>query len=90
MTKRWRKILLEQMIRPNEGSFSPELAAHILSMSFPPDAHARYEELSAKIGRGGIPQGERAELEELVTMNTLLATMKSKARLSLRRQNPAA
>lgn len=85
-----RKALLEQIIRPDEGSLSPEHAAYILKLGFPPSTHARYEALAAKVGQAAMPAEERAELEDLVLLNTLLATMKSKARLSLRQHNSAA
>src|SRR5688572_10046857 len=82
--------LWEQMIRPEQGDFSPEHARYILSLGFTPDQHARYEELSTKVQGGGLSEEESAELDELLAANDLLTILKAKARTSLRQHTPAA
>ena len=82
--------ILERVIAPARGDFSPDLARHILSLDFPEQDHARYEELSAKVQERSLTQEETAELEEYLTVNDLLMFLQAKARASLARQNPAA
>ena len=69
---------------------SPDLAPHVLALSFPPEDHARYEELSEKAQLGTLTTAERAELEDYLIANELLTALKAKARASLKRRNPAA
>jgi hypothetical protein len=47
-------------------------------------------ELAEKSNRGEISETERRELEGYVFVGDMLAILKSKARLSLRKQSPAA
>jgi hypothetical protein len=69
---------------------SSELARHVLSLEFSESDHARYAELSAKARDGSLSTDERAELEEFLIVNNLLAILKSKARVSLLQHSPAA
>jgi hypothetical protein len=81
---------LERIIQPAEGTFSAELATYLLALDFPAPDHARYEALSVKAQEGTLTEGEKAELDDLLTANDVLTILQSKARMSLRRQNPAA
>lgn len=78
-----RTSLLDQVINSSQG-MPPELARYLLSLSFPPAAQARYDELSEKSQDGTLSPAERAELEEFVNVGTFLTIMQSKARLTLR------
>jgi hypothetical protein len=82
--------ILERVIKPERGDFSPELAQHILSFDFPPEDHDRYRELSAKAQDGSLTPDERLELEDYLGVNDFLIIIKAKAEASLHRQNPAA
>ncbi|HEY7116256.1 MAG TPA: hypothetical protein VH475_06710 [Tepidisphaeraceae bacterium] len=82
--------ILERVIAPQRGGMSSELARHVLGLEFSESDHARYGELSAKARDGTLNTDERAELEEFLMVNNLLAILKSKARVSLRQHNPAA
>ena len=75
--------ILEGLIDPGNGEFSPELARHVLGMRFSEERAARYESLAEKNQGGGLTSEEREELEAFVTVNTLLMILKSKARRSL-------
>ncbi len=46
--------------------------------------------LPAKPQEGGLTAQEEADLNEFVTTNTLLTVLQSKARISLKKRNPAA
>jgi hypothetical protein len=75
--------ILESLIDPGNGDFSPELARYILEMRFSEERAARYESLAEKNQDGALTPAEREELEAFVTANTLLMILKSKARRSL-------
>ena len=82
--------IFERIIRPTDGTLSAELAAYLLELDFPPADHSRYEFLSIRAQEGSLTEDERAELDDLLTASEVLAIFQSKARMSLRRQNPAA
>lgn len=82
--------ILERVLRPDRGGFSPELAKHVLEFDFPPSDHERYEVLSAKASEGALTEQERMELEEYLDVNDLLTVMKAKAQASLKPRSKAA
>jgi hypothetical protein len=75
--------ILESMIEPAHGDFSPDLARYVLGMRFSEERAARYEALAEKNQSGQLSPTEREELEAFVTANSLLMILKSKARRSL-------
>jgi hypothetical protein len=75
--------ILENLIMPADGDFSPELARYVLGMRFSEERAARYESLATKNQDGSLVPIDREELEAFVTANTLLMILKSKARRSL-------
>jgi hypothetical protein len=81
---------LAEAIAPETGGMPVDLAKQVLSWTFPPHLHARYEELSAKASRGALTTEEDGELTDLLGANDLLTILKSKARVSLRQHSPAA
>lgn len=82
--------ILGQIIAPEAGGFSAELANHLLTMHFPPALKARSEELSAKAQQGTLSRKEQSELDTYLAANTVLILLKSKARVSLRTRGSAA
>ena len=85
-----RASILESLIEPEEGTFSPELAEYVLSLGFSNRQQARCQALSYKAQDGKLTEREAAELEEFLQANSLLIVLKSKARRSLKRHSPAA
>ena len=82
--------ILERMIDPGHGDFTPDVAKYFLSFDFSADQHARYEALSAKAAEGTLSEKDAGELDEFIAANAILTALQSKARLSIREQNPAA
>jgi hypothetical protein len=82
--------LLNDLIAPGHGGFSPELARYVLTLHFSPEQAGRYEALAQRNQDGAITPQEREELDAFVTANSLLMILKSKARRSLVEQPSAA
>jgi hypothetical protein len=82
--------ILERIIDPAHGDFTPDVAKYFLSFDFSPEQHARYEVLAAKAATGTLSETEVGELDEFIAANALLTVLQSKARLSIRQQTPAA
>ena len=82
--------ILERIIEPHRGGFSSEHARYVLSLDFSVEEQARYAELARKVQDGVLTGQEEAELNEFVTANALLTILQSKARISLKKHNPAA
>jgi hypothetical protein len=82
--------ILERVVDPKRGGFSPELAEQILSLDFPPANHAKVAELSAKAQKGTLTESENVQLQTYLNVNDFLIFMKARARISLRKHNPAA
>jgi hypothetical protein len=82
--------ILERIIKPQAGGFSPEHARYVLSLDFSPEQQARYADLASRVQEGALSKEEEAELDEFVTANTILAILQSKARISLNKHPSAA
>lgn len=82
--------ILERLIGPQRGDFSPELARYVIGLDFQPSDHARYTDLSERAQRGGLSAEEQSELDDYLSVNDLLTILKSKARLTVARHNSAA
>ena len=82
--------ILERVIKPDRGDFTPELARQVLAFDFPLADHQRYAELSAKASEGSLSAEDRGELEDYLNINDFLTIINAKAQASLGRQNPAA
>ncbi len=82
--------IFSRVIDPANPSLTPQAAEGILSLGCSEADHARMSELAEKSNRGEISETERRELEGYVFVGDMLAILKSKARLSLRKQSPAA
>ena len=77
--------ILGRLIGPEEPDLSPEAARSLLKLKFRPEDQERVDILSAKAREGTLAPAERAELEEYLRVADMLAILKSKARLSLKR-----
>jgi len=82
--------VLERAIATGTGVMSDALAQYVLSLDFPPDDHARVEELSDKARLGTLSDSEAADLDDYIAANDLLTILKAKARTSLKQRTPAA
>lgn len=84
VTKIWQRIVI-----PDDPSLSPEVAHYFLSLEFTLREKARYKSLAEK-DQVDLTSAERSELEALVHASTVLMLLQSKARLSLKKHQPAA
>jgi hypothetical protein len=82
--------ILEQIIKPQAGDFSPEHARYVLSLAFSAEQQARHADLASRVQEGKLSKEEEAELDEFVKTSMFLAILQSKARISLSKRNPAA
>jgi len=82
--------VLQGLIDPSQGTFSPDLARYFLTLRFSDEQAARYESLASRNQDGALTPAEREELEAFVTANSLLMILKSKARRSVVGQTSAA
>jgi hypothetical protein len=82
--------IIERIIEPHKGGFSSEHAQYVLSLDFSAEERVRYAELARKVQEAGLTEQEEAELDEYLAANALLTVLQSKARISLKKHNPAA
>jgi hypothetical protein len=82
--------ILSRLIDPSNPSLTPDAARALLQLQYADSDHARMEELATKSNQGVLSPEERRELESYVFVGDVLALLKSKARLSLRKHTPAA
>jgi hypothetical protein len=79
--------ILERIIAPENGSWSPEAARSILALRIPDSDVRRMEELAAKANAGVLSDNERSEAETYNRAGLLLDLLQSKARQSLSRRD---
>lgn len=82
--------LLDRVLGSPPRGFPPELARYVMSLQFTEGDRARYAALSRKAQEGTLAKEERAELDEFLSINDLIALLQSRARSALARRNPAA
>jgi hypothetical protein len=75
--------IFEELVQPEDATFSPELAQYVLSLRFSARQVERYEELAERVQDDDLTAEERAELDAYVLANAILGMMKAKARRSL-------
>jgi hypothetical protein len=85
-----QSAILDRLIEPQRGGFSPEHARYVLSLDFSPGEHAQYAALSEKAQAGTLTDQERADLDDFLAVNALLTILQAKARTSLKKHVPAA
>jgi len=76
--------ILEQIVEPDDGDFSPEHARYVLSLQFSGPMKARYARLAEQAQLGTLTEDDQQELDEYLSANTFLTILKSKARLPLK------
>jgi hypothetical protein len=81
--------VLAPFILPEVDEFTGESARFILSLTFTQETKDRLEELLTKNEEGQISPAEKVEVEQLVRAGTYLATLKSTARLFMKRAGHA-
>lgn len=77
--------ILGRLIMPQKSQLSPDAARSILELRFQSADQVKVDRLSTKAREGSLTPTERAELEEYIRVADLLAMLKSKARLSLKK-----
>lgn len=82
--------IIERIIEPQQGGFSSEHARYVLSLDFSAEEQDRYVALARKAQDGALTEQEDAELNEYLAANAFLTILQSKARVSLKKHNPAA
>lgn len=75
--------ILEEIIAPNQGGWSPETARSMLELKFGEKTRRRIRRLLQKNNRGTIAAGERVALEKYLRVGQFLDLLQAKARLSL-------
>lgn len=83
-TRIWTRI-----VAPDDPNLSPEVARYFLSLGLSDEEKSRYQFLASR-DQAELTPAERSELESLVHASTALMLLQSKARLSLRKHQPAA
>jgi hypothetical protein len=82
--------ILARVIDASNPSMTAEGARALLQLGFTEADHARMAVLARKSNEGALSDDERREFEGFVFVGDLLSLLKSKARLSLRKQTTAA
>ena len=82
--------IFSRLIDPSNPTLKPEAAKAILELGYTESDHARMAELAYRSSEGELTPQERRELEGYVFVGDVLAMLKSKARASLQKHNPAA
>jgi hypothetical protein len=78
--------ILSRLFLTGQRGVRPEVARHILSLSFSAEDKARMHELAVKNQEGTISAEELRELDGYVKAGDLLAILKLKARKLLKRK----
>jgi hypothetical protein len=78
--------ILDRVIEPQRGGFSPEHAKYVLSLGISAEQQYRYAQLSEKAQSGQLSEPEQSELDDFLSVNSLLMILQSKARISLKQQ----
>jgi hypothetical protein len=81
-----RTAVLSRVIRPEHADLSPEAARSLLKLAFPQTDLDRMHELAVRGQEGGLSKEEQEEMAEYRQVGLLLDLLKSKARLSLKKQ----
>ena len=82
--------IFEQIVRPEGGGFSPELAQYVLTLKFTAEQIGRYEDLADRVQDNKLSPAEKDELDAFVEANSILTVLQAKARRSLLQHTSAA
>jgi hypothetical protein len=77
--------ILTRILQLDGDRLSPEKAQMVLSLDFPPADFARMQEFGEKATEGRLTPEEREQYETYVRMADVLAILKSRARLLLKK-----
>ena len=75
--------IMADVIGPDEGDLSPEVARSVLRWKFTDRAARRMTELSDRNNKGRISTSEREELDKYLRVGSFINLVQAKARLSL-------
>ena len=78
------------MIGGRSAQLPPEVARFFLELSFSEPDRKRMAMLSEKANEGELSPDEHDDLSMYVVLNDFLTIMQSRARMSLKKQSPAA
>src|SRR5262249_61423022 len=78
--------ILTRIFDKDDTPMSPEMARGILAMNFPEEDRKRMDELAEKARCGTLTPGERAEAEQYERAGHFLSILRSKARMTLRKE----
>ena len=79
-------FILSRILAGGSNGLSPEVARHFLSVTFSDADKALMHELAVKNREGTISAEELQDLDNYIKAGDLLAMLKSKARLALRKK----
>lgn len=82
--------ILADIIAPNQGDLTPEVAQSVLRWKFTEGALARMNDLAGRNSKGTITVQERQDLEKYLRVGSLINILQAKARLSLESAGSAA
>jgi hypothetical protein len=85
-TQNSEAAILGRVLTDGANGFSPEVAHHILNVSFTEEDKARMHELAAKNQEGILSADELRELDNYIKVGDIVAILKSKARIALKKQ----
>ncbi len=83
-----RLPILERMVGLERADMPPEAARFMLTLGFTDADNSRMTDLSAKASTGSLSETESQEIDTYLLLSDFLAILKSKARLSLKREPP--
>lgn len=75
--------ILADVIAPDQGDLTPEVARSVLRWKFDDRAVSRMNELADRNNNGTISAQERQDLEKYLRVGSLINILQAKARLSL-------
>ncbi len=78
--------ILGRMLRPLAGSLRKEVLDAVAVLRPSEEDEQRYHELASKNAEGQITPEDRAELEGIVSGNTVLSLLRNEARAALRQK----
>jgi hypothetical protein len=78
--------ILEDIVAPDEASYSSTLAKAVLRLAFRPKQRQEIERLLDRNNAGTITKGQKTRLEAYVRVGNFLSLLKTKARTSLARR----
>ena len=88
MAAKASKSVAQRVVARGLNNLTPDAARDILRMKFGKSDLRRIEQLGVRAQSGSLSQEERAELEGLLQLASLLTQMHSRARMALKRAAP--